>query len=252
MSYKWNFYGLDKQLDINEYVVGEWEDILDCTILFQTYHNDQYKKYTVSNENFYIIIYYEIEHDLSLLCIRFDDLITFNLLSSWFEEKNGIVIWPCRFDTMCKLQILDSVTLAQSEMHNFNEVDPEQDNVVEDDFARDRWFETRIIFKNDKDYMLNKYSISISGSDCSKIYKRYLKLVDSKSLLKPYENCLTDYIYKQTGMQIQKLPVRLIILTNFLTINNKEIITQRLDHISFNNDNIIKTVYQQLRKVYSS
>lgn len=245
MPFKWSFYGLDKQIDVDEYIVGEWEDIFDCTLLINKYQNNEHEKFTVNNEKFQMIIYYQKKCKLSLFCIQYDDLITLNTVFTWFKESKGVIIWPLKFDTKLMLQILDSVTIADTESAN-----NESNNENTTNF-NDRWFETRIIFKNNKDYMLDKYSITISGNDCSKIYKRYNKINVSEVKLAPYEYCLYDYIYQQTGMQLQELPVRLMMLTNFLTINNEEIITQQLNHISFNHDGIIKAIYQQLQNIYS-
>ena len=232
-----NFYGLNQFFTLNSDNIYELEELLQITLIFEENNtikrNGNYRCY-IKNDQFELHLYGNRDNQRMIVSSCDSDLQSnqqlWDQFSQWLKDEKGVILWPITFDNSDMFHILDNLIPGKSES---------------------RFYSVKIMFESRKtDTLLDRYSIDISSSSCLKLWNQFQEnhSYDKSSDNHVYEcklfyKIIVDYIENISGFYIVKLPIKQILLRNFITMTNRIIILVNEDDVLDTMNVILPFIY---------
>lgn len=218
MPFECNFYGLNRFILLDSDNIYELEELLQINLVFEennaTRRNGSYSCY-IKNDQFELHFYGNI-HDQRMIvsCCNSDLSLNqqlWNQFSQWLKDETGVILWPVTFDNSDMFHILDNLIPGKS---------------------ASQFYSVKIMFESQrKDSLLDRYSIEISSSSCLNLWNKFQENQnhnrsndDNINKCRLFCKLIVEYIENISGFYIMKLPIKQILLRNFMTITNRVII----------------------------
>lgn len=234
MPYQWNFYALNKIIDVNNVIIERVEeDVVHSAVQI---HSDEIQ-YTKTNEDTdslkeYILVNLYCDK-LNVVIISHTGCETPTIMACNFtiqeaemrfieclKDETGAIIWPLYFDTVAMINVIDSVIeadhwydtkVAFTIEGSVSRAPEEQEQVDESDESEE---------EEDDKRRLRRFSIELDRFTCERLSR-----INENVPMEPFKKSIFPYLYQETGMIINKLPVRYIMLQMLMTIRPRYIVT---------------------------
>lgn len=210
------FYGLNQFLTFDSSIIYELEELFHTVLEFHEYNtidaNDKYRCYIKDGQ--YEFHFYGLQSvGKMIVCVcnnNPDENDTmWRKFSHWLSDERGVITWPVTYKNEEMLAILDTLIPSPH---------------------REQFYSVKIIFEcQDKDALLDRYSIDISANSCLQLYNKYknekdINMNEDGKRDKLFSRVIVSYIHEKTGMHILRLPIKHIFIRNYMTMEHNMII----------------------------
>ncbi|CCE61434.1 hypothetical protein TPHA_0A03580 [Tetrapisispora phaffii CBS 4417] len=239
MPYAWSFYAVDKYINLEEHY-NELEKLFrnSLNIYKNVIEEDQDLNSSTKNTYSCFELEYEVIGDgrFKIMCIENNDLeipmvfcyagtderYSF-IFIEWLKSEINCIIWKLQFNNIQMIDICDTAVSPNSFNNgNFNNIDY-------------KFYNALFVFDlKTTDDNLKKMNFEVPASSCRKLFR---------SNEKPFKNSILPYIYEETGIKTDIIPLNSITLLNHLKITKYNTITTAFSM----RDNIIHTILKQVQ-----
>lgn len=216
------FHGTNQFITFDTSILYDLEELFGIVLTFEE-HDDLDENHiyqcSIRSETESVKFYGNDRKGRMIVCVICNDIdLRDNLwdkISQWLKDGKGVIIWPITFDNNKEMfDLLD--TLMPSDKSTM-------------------FYNIRIMFESDdKDMLLDRYSIDISRQSCLQLYNRNKDMRGDKDGAGTlFNDMIIPYIEGKTGFYMMKLPIRHILIQTYLTLTHNMITLINIDDIDY-------------------
>ncbi|AJP96633.1 Iml3p [Saccharomyces cerevisiae YJM1199] len=122
----------------------------------------------------------------------------------WLKAEYGVIMWPIKFEQKTMIKLADASIV----------------HVTKENIEQITWFSSKLYFEPEtQDKNLRQFSIEIPRESCEGLALGY------GNTMHPYNDAIVPYIYNETGMAVERLPLTSVILAGHTKIMRESIVT---------------------------